>query len=59
MVGVVLSAIVMCIICWFWEVFPLRLIWVTPVFQIIGGGNSVIVSMLFTMIADVSPAEDR
>jgi hypothetical protein len=49
----------LCVICWFRETFPIRLIWVTPIFLIIGGGNSVVRSMLFTIMADVTPAEDR
>lgn len=54
-----MTGLALCVICWFWETFPIRMIWITPIFLIIGGGNSVVRSMLFTMISDVTPAEDR
>jgi hypothetical protein len=34
-------------------------VWFAPVLQIIGGGNQVGPMILFTMIADVFPEEER
>ena len=41
------------------DVFPLRLIWLTPVFTLIGGGEVTVLTMVYAMVADVSPAAQR
>ncbi|KAI9734017.1 MAG: hypothetical protein M1834_002674 [Cirrosporium novae-zelandiae] len=46
-------------VLWFSEIFPLRLVWLCPVFAVIGGGSGIITAMVFTMITDVVDAENR
>jgi hypothetical protein len=46
-------------VCWWWRIFPLRLIWLSPVFQIIGGGGTVIQSVIYAIISDVSTEANR
>ena len=59
LIGIILSSCWMLIISWFWQVFPLRLIWLAPIFQAVGGGTVVAVTMIFTMVSDVVTQEDR
>jgi MFS family permease len=47
------------LICWFPDVFPIRLIWLHFIFSCIGGGFTVVVTMLHVIIADVVSAEER
>lgn len=46
------------IVIWFQEIFPLRLIWLSPFAAIIGGGSTISLSTIYSIVADVaSPAE--
>ncbi|KAJ4987223.1 major facilitator superfamily transporter [Stagonosporopsis vannaccii] len=47
------------LVCWFPEVFPIRLIWLHFMFSCIGGGFTVVVTLLHVIIADVVSAEER
>ncbi|KAF1970016.1 MFS general substrate transporter [Bimuria novae-zelandiae CBS 107.79] len=47
------------LITWFPDVFPIRLIWLHFVFSCVGGGFTVIVTLLHVIIADVVSAEER
>ncbi|KAF1928786.1 MFS general substrate transporter [Didymella exigua CBS 183.55] len=47
------------LVCWFPDVFPIRLIWLHFMFSCVGGGFTVVVTMLHVIIADVVSAEDR
>lgn len=47
------------LVCWFPDVLPIRLIWLHFVFSCIGGGFTVVVTLLHVIIADVVSAEDR
>lgn len=47
------------LVCWFPNVFPIRLIWLHFVFSCIGGGFTVVVTLLHVIIADVVSAEER
>ena len=38
---------------------PLKLIWFSSVFIVIGGGPAVAVAIIFTMVSDVVPTENR
>ncbi|OBT65127.1 hypothetical protein VE03_04776 [Pseudogymnoascus sp. 23342-1-I1] len=58
-IGLELTEIFGLIICWWWRVFPLRLVWATPFTIIIGGGSAVTSAMLFATVADVAPADSR
>lgn len=41
------------------DVFPLRLIWATPIFLVIGGGGGVAGSLVYAILADVFPPAER
>jgi hypothetical protein len=41
------------------DVFDIRWIWFCNVFLLLGGGSSVLVAMLFTIAADVTPSAER
>ncbi|KAJ5712160.1 MFS transporter [Penicillium malachiteum] len=47
------------IVCGMWQILPLRLVWLSPIFTILGGGAPVLFSMILTMIADVMPENER
>lgn len=47
------------LVCWYPDVFPIRLIWLQFLFSCIGGGFTIIVTMLHVIIADVVSAEER
>lgn len=59
MVGILLSMTFTLAVCRFWQIFPLRLVWLAPVFTVIGGGAPVMFSVILTMIADVMPENER
>ncbi|OBT97359.1 hypothetical protein VE01_04399 [Pseudogymnoascus verrucosus] len=58
-IGIELGELLNLAICWWWRVFPLRLVWAVPLLQVIGGGAAVTSAMLFATVADVAPAESR
>lgn len=41
------------------NVLPLRLIWLTGLFRVIGGGDQVVVSIALVMVADIFSEEER
>lgn len=41
------------------NVLPLRLIWLAPIFKIIGGGDQVVTSAAFVIVADAFTEEER
>ena len=47
------------LVCWFPDVFPIRLIWLHFIFSCVGGGFTVVVTLLHVIIADVVSAEER
>ena len=47
------------IVCRWWKLLPLRLIWLGPIFKCIGGGDIVASTMVFTIICDVTLQEER
>lgn len=59
MIGILLSMTFTLAVCRFWQIFPLRLVWLAPVFTVIGGGAPVMFSVILTMIADVMPENER
>jgi len=59
MVGMIMTGIFNAIILYWWRSFSLYLLFIGPIFSLIGGGNSVCVAMINAVIADVSTEEDR
>lgn len=44
----------------FWsDIFPVKLTWVSSVFQLVGGGSLVVNAMVLVMVADITPDEKR
>lgn len=46
-------------VLWFRDVFPVKLIWLEAVAQLVGGGNPVAIGMLLSIIADATNEEER
>ena len=46
-------------ITWFWQAFDIRMIWLSTIFSLMSGGGSVVVSLLFVALSDVTPAAGR
>ncbi|EAW08898.1 putative MFS transporter [Aspergillus clavatus NRRL 1] len=59
MIGILLSMTFTLVVCGLWQIFPLRLVWLSPIFTVLGGGAPVLFSMIWTMIADVMPENER
>ncbi|KFY14721.1 hypothetical protein V492_02449 [Pseudogymnoascus sp. VKM F-4246] len=57
--GIMLTEIFRLGICWWWRVFPLRLVWAMPIFQLVGGGSAVASAMIFATVADVATSDNR
>ncbi|KAJ5358647.1 major facilitator superfamily domain-containing protein [Penicillium cataractarum] len=59
LIGLVLEEVAIRLVCWWNVAVPLRMIWATPVFQIIGGGSQTATAMAYAMITDVVPMDRR
>jgi len=46
-------------IMYFWETFPLKLIWLSPMFTLIGGGQAVTNMMFYAIGNDVTTEANR
>lgn len=46
-------------VLWFRNIFPVRLVWLEGFGQLLGGGNPIILGMLFSMITDTTNEEER
>ncbi|KAJ6784610.1 hypothetical protein PWT90_07385 [Aphanocladium album] len=55
--GIVLWQLAMIVVCLFPQVFPIQMIWITPIFTLIGGGPSVYTASLFAIVSDVTPRQ--
>ncbi|MCJ1286766.1 hypothetical protein MMC26_006112 [Xylographa opegraphella] len=58
-VGLALAQTWTLLICWFSESLPIRLIWAQWVWQLIGGGSTVLSTMFFLVLTDMTPAKSR
>ncbi|KAF7720138.1 Uncharacterized protein PECH_001148 [Penicillium ucsense] len=58
-VGIVLGEMWIRLVAFFPNVFPLRLIWMSGLFRIIGGGDQTLVTIALVMVADVFSEEER
>ncbi|KAF7597002.1 hypothetical protein BBP40_011368 [Aspergillus hancockii] len=58
-IGIFSSMTSTLVVCGLWQLFPLRLVWLSPVFTFIGGGAPVMFSMILAMIADLMPENER
>jgi MFS family permease len=57
--GVILGGIWQLSVLWFWQTLSIRLVWLNGAFLIIGGGGPVISAIIYTLLADVVPEEER
>ena len=57
--GLVLSGIYNLTILYFWRTFPIRLMWLSPIITIIGGGQFVTNMMFYALGSSVSTDENR
>ena len=59
MVGVLCEEAWSCLICWFSDSVPIRLILLAPLFEVIGGGPAIITTIIHLLAAEVTTAETR
>ncbi|TGO27295.1 hypothetical protein BPAE_0044g00300 [Botrytis paeoniae] len=57
--GTILSYLWNIVVMWFWHTLPLRLIWLSPIFTVIGGGPSVGSMAFFAIASDITPEAKR
>jgi MFS family permease len=57
--GLILEEISIRLIFFFNSALPLRMVWATPVFQIIGGGPQIATAMAYAMVTDMVPGSQR
>ncbi|KAK3395901.1 major facilitator superfamily domain-containing protein [Sordaria brevicollis] len=57
--GILLNEVWVRLIFGFPSTFPIRLVWLGGLFQVIGGGSITFTSLAYVLVADVVPAEDR
>ena len=51
-VGIFLAFVWQVCICWMAESIPLRRVWLSSIFMVIGGGGSVMTAVIFAAVAD-------
>ncbi|OQE40915.1 hypothetical protein PENCOP_c005G08124 [Penicillium coprophilum] len=59
LIGLLFEEIAMRLIFFFNSALPLRMIWATPIFQIIGGGPQIATAMAYAMVTDIVPSHQR
>ncbi|KUJ11846.1 MFS general substrate transporter [Mollisia scopiformis] len=57
--GIILSAIWQMCVMWFWKTLPLRLVWLGPIFILIGGGETVAAMVFYAIACDITPEANR
>ncbi|KAH8682561.1 major facilitator superfamily domain-containing protein, partial [Xylariales sp. PMI_506] len=57
--GAFLSQAFYIIVCWWPDIFPVRLTWLSAAFLLIGGGSVVLTGTFFSLLADLSPEAYR
>jgi MFS family permease len=58
-VGAFLRAAWIQIVCWFWRSLPIKAVWGSAGFVLLGGGDAVTIAIVFTIVSDVVPEERR
>ncbi|KAK2594401.1 hypothetical protein QQS21_007907 [Conoideocrella luteorostrata] len=59
LIGCVLAEIWVAVVCLLSHTLPLRAVWLSGVFQLIGGGDATVISMCYTLIGDACAPEQR
>ncbi|KAH8897364.1 MFS general substrate transporter [Thozetella sp. PMI_491] len=57
--GIALNLLCAMVILWFWRVFPLQLVWISGLFQLIGGGQAIIAGGVLSILSDIATEEQR
>lgn len=57
--GFALNCIIMFVVMWYSDVFPLRAVWVSCLAWLFGGGPVVAFAIIWTMMSDVTTEEER
>ncbi|WPH04176.1 MFS general substrate transporter [Acrodontium crateriforme] len=47
------------IVLWFWQIFDIRLMWLSSLHGLLGGSSPVIVTISFVVLSDVTPSAER
>ncbi|KAI1421218.1 major facilitator superfamily domain-containing protein [Xylaria sp. FL1777] len=59
LIGASLSILCIIVVGWFPQTFSPRLIWLSPIFYLLGGGNPVLAATVTSMVTDVVPESQR
>ncbi|KYG47559.1 hypothetical protein M433DRAFT_33285, partial [Acidomyces richmondensis BFW] len=59
LVGVVLRTIWLQLVLWYWQAFDVRYTWLSTIGLVVGGGSGVLTTLLFTIVADITPQAER
>jgi hypothetical protein len=46
-------------IMYFWKTLPIRLVWLSPIFLLIGGGHAVTGMMFYAIVSDITTDANR
>ncbi|KAJ5162065.1 hypothetical protein N7492_007457 [Penicillium capsulatum] len=57
--GILLGETWVRLVCFWSNVLPLRMVWLSGLFRLVGGGDQVVVSMAVVMVADIFSEEER
>ncbi|KJZ68867.1 hypothetical protein HIM_11748 [Hirsutella minnesotensis 3608] len=57
--GLALAVTSVLLVCWFWWLVPLQMVWFAWSLTTIGGGAAVLLSTVFTMLADLIEPDQR
>ncbi|EFY84113.1 MFS transporter, putative [Metarhizium acridum CQMa 102] len=57
--GMSMASLFYTAVCFWPQQFPVRLTWVSPAFMLIGGGNAVLSSVVFSALSDLVPGPYR
>lgn len=58
-IGMTISGLFQLAVLFWWRTLPLYLIYLGPLLTFIGGGDSVLLVMLYTIVADISTEQER
>jgi len=59
LLGIELAGIWTVIVIWYHDIFPVRAVWISSLFQVVGGGNGIPMTMVYSMIVDVQSENSR
>ncbi|PTU19621.1 hypothetical protein P175DRAFT_0503160 [Aspergillus ochraceoroseus IBT 24754] len=57
--GFILNCVMVLVVIWFSDIFPLRAVWASCLAWLLGGGPVVALAIIYTMMSDVTTEEER